>query len=413
MTDKKSALKAVVEDALEEKFGGRLKQLEELIQDSRNDTDVRSELRELEEVEIDRSKRMHDPRVINRANKCSRLLRCFMAAGGDVHKAADIAKDMGDETVVKALGTVDVSGGGALVPEDFSADLVDFLRNNTVVMERGARTLDMPSGQGTFPRVTQGAVATYRGESTNAGFSTPTLGESNPRAHILDVLGSMSNQLLRRSSVDADSFLREDLEAAARVKQDATFLRSDGSQNQPRGMLFLAETASKFAAANAATGPDGSTAAEIIADLATMVQLLKDNNIRMIRPGFICSNRIERKLMTLRDGDGWIFKEEMSANGTIFGIPYSATAQVPNNLNGSGGGDDSEVYLADFFDLVMYNTLGLNVAMSTEAAYNDGAGLKSSFQRDETVVRVSMEHDFVARRLGKEIIVLEDVRWGA
>ena len=336
---------------------------------------------------------------------------------GHPEMAEKYAKQWGNDRVAKALGTLTISEGGALVEPDFSDEFIEFLRAQTVVMESGARSVPMDSGILNLKRAATGATAAYRGESTNATVSEPTFEEVTLKARILDVMTPVSNQLLNRTGGMAEEFIRDDLTAAAADKMDATFIRSDGSEDKPKGLLHWAQSANKFNETNAATSSNGSTTAEITEDLGQAVRLLLDGNLRMVRPGWLFSPRTWQRLFTELGADSNpVWRNELEA-GMLYGFPWRLTTNIPINLTadaGSGGGSDaSEVYFCDFFDILVGETEALRVSVSDQASYDPGSGLVSAFQRGETLVKVEMEHDLVARRGGKEIVVIESVTWGA
>lgn len=55
--------------------------------------------------------------------------------------------------------------------------------------------------------------------------------------------------------------------------------------------------------------------------------------------------------------------------------------------------------------------MGIEIAMSTEAAYKDAAGnMQAAFSRDETVMRAIVQHDIGMRHL-PALAVLTGVTW--
>ena len=129
----------------------------------------------------------------------------------------------------------------------------------------------------------------------------------------------------------------------------------------------------------------------------------------MTRAGWIMAPRTQMHLMNLRDGNGnYAFPEVMS--GRLRNKPIFLTTQIPINL---GGGTESEIYLVDAAQIVVGEHMGIEISMSTEAAYNDGTGtMRAAFSRDETVMRAILQHDINARHLAA-IAILTGVTWGA
>jgi HK97 family phage major capsid protein len=82
--------------------------------------------------------------------------------------------------------------------------------------------------------------------------------------------------------------------------------------------------------------------------------------------------------------------------GRLWGFPFAVSTIVPTNLG--AGGNESEIYLADFADVVVGESQSLIVDSSTEASYWDGTTQQSAYSRDETVVRCILEEDIALRR---------------
>jgi hypothetical protein len=66
----------------------------------------------------------------------------------------------------------------------------------------------------------------------------------------------------------------------------------------------------------------------------------------------------------------------------------------------------------DFDDVIIGQTLGVEVALSTEASYIDPVSgeFRNAFTQDLTLLRVLMEHD-IQIRYDASIVVLTDVDW--
>jgi HK97 family phage major capsid protein len=123
------------------------------------------------------------------------------------------------------------------------------------------------------------------------------------------------------------------------------------------------------------------------------------------------SPRSEHYLMTVRDGNGnFAFRSEMLA-GRLWGYPFGVTSQIPENLAVTGS-SESEIYLADFADVVIGEASTLVLDVSDTAAYHDGSNVVASFSLDQTVIRAIERHDFGMRH-DASVAVLTDVDWGA
>lgn len=293
-------------------------------------------------------------------------------------------------------------GGGFLLPEPLAAEVIEFLRPASAVRQLEPVIMPMDAGTLRIPKLATGSAAAYVGENVNMANAQPVFGQVIPTAKKLAALIPISNDLIRRGGPGVDTLLRDDLVAAIAQRSDLAFIRGDGTQAQPKGLLNWI-----LAAENIVSNATVNTA-NVIADLGKLIQALADANVRFIRPGWIMSNRTWRYLYTLLTTVGaFIFRDEMN-NGTLFGMPFARTSQIPNNL--APGGTGSELYLADFADVVIGESTGILIDVSTEAAYFDGANVQAAFSQDQMVLRALIEHDLVMRH-NESVAELSQVIW--
>lgn len=347
--------------------------------------------------------KMTTPEDEVRGLMAGRFMRAVCAGKGDPEKAAKFAnKEWGDSEVTKALEASDAAAGGVLIPPGWSSDLIELLRERAVVRRMNPTVVPMPNGSMQFPKLTGGATAGYIGESYNAPVTEQTFGQINLVWKKLACLIPISNDLLKFSSVAADSVVRDDAVAAMGIREDQAFLRSDGSAFAPKGLLYHCPAANKFDANGTVN------LANVTTDLATMILTLRSGNCRFIRPGWIMAPRSELYLMTVRDANGnFAFRDEM-LTGRLWGWPYASTTEVPINLG--TGVDESEIYLVDFADVVLGEANTIMVSASDVAAYHDGTSVQAAFSLDQTVMRLIAHHDMNVRH-DESLCVMEAVTW--
>ncbi len=356
------------------------------------------------------------PRETPHAEKGLALARCIRATaaskmrGTGVDGAIQILRLWGNEDLAekwsdarqKALAAGDASAGGFLVPTQFSQEVIEFLRAQSVVRRLNARTVPVPSGTLKIPKLTGGATAYYVGENTNATKSEPTTGQLTLSFKKLITLVPMSNDLLRYASPGADALVRDDVVNAMRVREDSAFIRDTGTDSTPKGLRYWAH-ADNIIEANATASVQNT-----FTDIGNLILQLLNANMPMIAPGWIWAPRTEMYLRTLLNSNGIpVFKDEM-AGGTFFGYPFAATTSVPINVGNSS--NKSEVYLTDFAQAVIGESMNLVVDASQEAAYHDGSSVIAAYSQDQTVVRAIAEHDFGLRH-DKGVAVLTQVAW--
>jgi len=320
-------------------------------------------------------------------------------------KAAEfISNRFGDDIVARALNSSITGEGGALIPQDFLADLIELLRANTAVRASEPMTIGMPMGNLTIPRLAGGATAAYQGELDDIQISQERFDDVNFVAKKLTSLVPVSNDLIRRAPIGVEEVVRDDLVQTIARREDLAFLRGDGTAKDPVGLRSLCLAANLITVPALPGSPaPGDQLTAIIGMTSAALLALRNGMSRMIRPTWIMAPTTARFIATARDSiGGFYFKDEM-ARGMLEGYPVHQTQQIPTNL---GAGFGSEIYFADFADVVIADTYNVIVDASDVAAYNDGTTVVSSFQRDQSLFRVIAEHDFNMRHLQSLAIAL-------
>jgi HK97 family phage major capsid protein len=328
----------------------------------------------------------------------------------DIAKArgyGDVVKGLELQTKATAMSESVMADGGALVPDEFSAEFIEILRARTAVRALGARALPMNRGSITLAKQTGAGTATYQGENLPATTTKPAVGVLQLSAKKLTALAVISNDLIRDNVHSADQLVRDDCVKVVALREDLAFIRGDGTQFTPKGIKNWLPTANVNAATQAGAS---ATATEVIGDLAKMIRLVEESNVGMVQCGWILTPRSKWYLAQLRDGvGGFLFKDEIM-KGTIFGYPFKTTTQVPNNLG--GGTNESEVYFGDFSEAIIGENTSLLVEAFPNGTYVDSAtgNVVSGVSNDQTVVRVIERHDFGLRH-ENTFSMLTTVKW--
>lgn len=333
----------------------------------------------------------------------ARYAKAMAATKGMLREAAHFAENtLKDPELAKALGASTMTAGGALVPDQYSSEVIELLRPASVISRMGPRIVPMPGGTLTMPKLAGGSQASYVGENQNAGKTEPNFGQLRLTARKMAAVVPISNDLIRFSSPSADTLVRDDLVAAMAERGDLAMIRDAGAGNAPKGLRYWAP-AGNVIPANATVN-----LANVTADIGKAVLALKNANVKMMKPGWLMAPRSEEYLLSVRDNNGkFAFRDEM-LTGKLRGYPYATTTQIPTNLG--GGGDESEVYIADFVDVVIGEVEGIILDASTEAAYHDGSNVVAAFSLDQTVIRAILQHD-LGMRHDASVAVLTAVKW--
>ena len=108
----------------------------------------------------------------------------------------------------------------------------------------------------------------------------------------------------------------------------------------------------------------------------------------------------------------YVYREEM-LGGTLLGYPFKKSTQIPINIWDTTGTnkDCSFLFLAEMDEVMILDSMSLELAVSREGTYVDGSGnTQSAFQRDLTLVRAIAEHDFQLRH-DSAVAINQLVRW--
>jgi len=305
----------------------------------------------------------------------------------------------------KALSESIGEDGGFLVPEEMAREIIPLLRATAVVRGSGVRQMPMPSGNFNQNFGNSPSEANYVGELAYIPPSQPSFGQLSLNAKKLAALVPISNDLLRDAVPEFEPYVRDDIMQVMGLREDLAFLRGVGSEFAPKGMRFIAENVV------AATDDGGSvTVATVTNDLCAALETLETSEIPGTRLCWFMSPRSKYYLMCQRGADDqFIWRDEM-LRGTLMGVPFRTTTQIPNNL---GGGTESEIYLADCAELMIGDSLAMTMDAFPGGAYQSTAGgtIRAGISTDETILRALARHDFGARQRGKEVYVIDQVDW--
>ena len=340
-----------------------------------------------------------------KGGKMAKMVRALAITNGDARAAAHHAQThFQDQDVAMALGTTTAAGGGVLVPQAFMPEVIELLRPRSVVRALGAIVAPLIDNQLNQPSIAGGAAVTYGAENTDIASSQPSFDSLNLSGKKLTAMVPVSNEAMRYNgaSTALDTLIINDITSGMGTREDQAFIRDDGTGDLPRGLRFWALPSNVIPA----TGTAGDIAS-IEADLRLLDNALLFGNVRMIMPGYILSPRTFTYLNSMRTATGAKVWPELD-EGRFKGKPFALTTTIPVNLG--AGGNETEIYLADFADAVIAEEEGYEIAISQEASYIDAGTLTSAFSRDQSVVRVVSRHDFGMRH-AESVVVLNEITW--
>ena len=320
-------------------------------------------------------------------------------------KPVEIAKARGFGAVAKALEQSTLASGGVLVPEQFIAELIPFLRKANVFRAAGVREIPFV-GSMELPRQTSSGTASWGAEGSVIAPSALGTGSVKLTEKELKIMTIVSNSLMQNASISADEIVRDDLAQTIGEAEEAAYLRGSGSSGEPMGLLARIAAANQYAAiASTAYAP---TLAEVKKERAKARRILKDAKIPMVNPGYIMAPMTEEYLLGMTETTGATAFPEIE-DGKWGRIPNYVTQQVPTNL--AGGSGRSELYLVDFAQCFIGRSGGLVVEVFPNGTYEESGSTKSGINRNQTVIRGISKQDF-AMRYELAGIVANTLAWG-
>ena len=251
-----------------------------------------------------------------------------------------------------------------LLPEDF----IEALRNESLLLTLGARTMTGLVGNIDVPR--RSGVSTgywLSSETTAITQSESTFDQVSLAPKNFGVLSKFSRQTLLQATPGIEELIREDLQKTVGLGVDLAILNGTGSSGQPTGIMQTSGIGSVAGGTNGA-----AITIEHLMDLEKEVLIDNAGGGSM---AYLTNPKVSTALKKLRDSGstgGFLWNTNLEAigrgstPGIINGYQIGVTNQVPSNLTkGSTSGTCSAVLFGDFSQaMVGFWGYGLDLAMS-------------------------------------------------
>ena len=335
--------------------------------------------------------------------KAAQMLRYFALSEGNLTKASEIADKEGNTEAAKLLTASDFASGGALITENIYDEIIALLEPETVMRSSGVQVLPLVGGNVSMTREDQGPTAYYTGESEDIVTTDAKFGQMKFTEKELNIMIPISDKLLRNGGPKVEQFIRNKMIQRMAIKEDQQFLRGAGGEFAPKGLKYWITDDMKVPM----TDDSGSvTIATITKDLLSAINRIRRTDVKLTKGVWVFNSTVYTYLMSVRDGNGnLVFAPEM-VGGTLFGFPFKVTSQIPYDI----GGDKSEVYLFDAQYAHIFDVPGMELSVSREASYMDGSTLRSTFSRNETLIKMTARHDFGLTH-ATAATMITDVEW--
>lgn len=244
----------------------------------------------------------------------------------------------------KALAEGTGSAGGFLLAPQLASTVIDRARAKARVIEAGARTFPMETGDAWLPRLSGGVQGAWRPENSAASIEDPVFERVTLTAKTCAVLTLLSRELFEDLGTDSYEAIERELVAAIALKLDYAALRGSGTGSEPRGIRNTAGvTVASIGGVNGATPADYDFLLDSIAAI---------ESANGTPTATIYTPRTARTLRGLTTGIAGD-KTKLVAPVAVSDLTHLTTTQVENNLTLGTSVNTSEVFTGDYTQMVI------------------------------------------------------------
>lgn len=298
--------------------------------------------------------------------------------------------------------------GGNLVATDLLADdFIEALRNGSLMLSLGVRTMPGLVGNVAVPR-RSGVASTYylSTQTTAITQSESTFDQVTMSPKNLAALSKYSRQTLLQGTPGIEELVRRDLTDGLNLAVDLGILNGSGSSGQPTGIMQTSGIGSVAMGTNG-----GAITLEKLVDLETEV-MIDNGAVNRDAVAYVTNAKVMGALKKLRaggstTGDGPFLVNQIGntlgrgpAGSEINGYPIGVTNQVPSNLTkGTSSGVCSAVLMGDFSQaMVGFWGNGLEITVGEDS---------DDFSKALTSVRGIITYDVAVRHAESFAAILD------
>lgn len=273
------------------------------------------------------------------------------------------------------------TAGGHTVSTDLMAqDFITMLRNRMVIMGMGTRMLTGLSGNIAIPRHTGAATAYWVAESGAPTESQQAFDQVTMQPRTVGAYTDISRKLLLQSSLDVESFVREDLAKVLAQELQRTAINGSGTAPEPRGILNVAGIGS------VAGGTNG--AAPSWANIIALETEVAQDNADIGTLAYLTNAKVRGKLKGTEKASTTGMYVWADGNTPLNGYRTEVTNVVPSNLTkGAASGVCSAIIFGNFADLIIGMWGGLDLMVDPYTSSTSGTVRVVALQDADVAVR--------------------------
>lgn len=298
----------------------------------------------------------------------------------------------GEEYERRAMAEGSVSTGGAMVPIDLYAQVIDIVRNSARVLQAGATIVPLDHYVTNVAKLTADPVPTWRAEGGTISATASTFSRLTFTTQTLSTVVVASRELMEDVPTLGDEIAREmALEFALQLDLAALYGTGYGS-NQPQGLKN-----STWSVPQTSMGTNGATFTSLTPNawmglVNPAYRLMAANEYGL--SGAIMAPRTEKELVTSASTIN-TFAEPPSRLASIgrhgtAPLEVFSTNQVPINLTQGTSSAASDLFVGDWSQLLIGMRKELKIDVLSEAYAGTGQiGFLGWLRADVVVARPS------------------------
>jgi len=282
------------------------------------------------------------------------------------------------QRVAIAEALYNTSGKGASTVFTQAGEFIDMLRNQSIAIDLGARVLTGLTGPVSFPTQTAGATVYWMPENdgTDVTASNAALGSVSLAPKTMQGTTSFSRQLMAQSSLDVESFIRQDLAAGHALALDLAVLHGTGINNQPTGIYAGSNVNSKAMGGVPTYGKLVDMVTEVLIDNA-----LAGSLAFAMTPGL--AGKLAQTVVASSTDTRMIWTGKLN-DGEVAGYRAIASNQVSATL---GGGAEHGIIFGNWTEVMIGMWGALELVVDPYAKKKQGMIEVTSFQLGDVALR--------------------------
>ncbi len=283
------------------------------------------------------------------------------------------------DVLMRDLNVTTATAGGHTVATDLlSGSFIDMLRNKMATVGLGATMMTDLVGNIAIPRQTGGATSYWVAESGAITESQAAFDQVSMSPKTVGSMSDISRKMLLQSSMDVESFVRNDLATSLALAIDSAAINGSGASNQPTGILNTSGIGSVVGGTNGAA-PDWAD----IVDLESAVAI---DNADMGALGFLTNAATRGKLLQTEKASGTA-QYVWSDSNTLRGYNAAVSNQVPSNGTKGTGTALSSMVFGNWNDLIIGTWGGIDINVDTSTGSASGTVRVVALQDVDIAVR--------------------------